>query len=79
MFPVSVGALLFAEGFKQVGDELLELEAVSIELTVEGLVGIFIMGMDVVAAEDSRSMASIDVPILLMCSASDDAGLVVLA
>lgn len=78
--PVSVGALLFAEHSKRVGDELLELEAVFVDRTVDGLVqvdGTFVIGVDVVAAEDSRSIASIDIPTMLMRSASDDAGLVV--
>ena len=74
-----MGALLFAEDSKRVGDELLELEAVFVDRTVDGLVqadDTFVMGVDVVASEDSRSIASMDVPIMLMRSASDDADLV---
>lgn len=74
--PVSVGPLLFKEGFEEVVDGLLKLEAVfveGVERTVEGLVkteAAFVSGGDVTAGEESRSIASIDVPMMVMCSAS---------
>ena len=79
--PVSVGALLLAEDFERIVDELLEFESVFVDWIVEGLVqnkGAFIMGLDVVADGESRSIASVDVPMMLICSTSDDAGSVVL-
>ena len=82
--PVSEGALLFAEAFVCVVDGLLKLEADSVEgveRTVEGLVkteGAFVKGGDVVA-EARRSNLSIDVLMVVMCSASDDRDLMALA
>lgn len=75
---VSVGALLFAESVGRGVDGRFRLEAVfaeGAERTVEGLVeteGAFAKGEDVVAGEESRSIALIDVPIIAMCSTSDD-------
>ena len=75
---VSVGAFFFAEGFERGVNRLLALEAAfveGVERTVEGLVkteGAFVKGGDVVAGEEPKSIASIDVPIMVMCSASSD-------
>ncbi|KAL9132747.1 MAG: hypothetical protein Q9175_006081, partial [Cornicularia normoerica] len=73
--PVSVGANLFREGFK-----LLEAFFVEgVELVEEWLVqteGAFGEFADVAAGEESRSIASIDVPMMLMCSASENGGFV---
>ena len=75
---VSVGAFLFAEGFEREVRGLLALEAAfveGVERTVEGLVkteGAFVKGGDVAAGEEPRSISSIDVPIMVMCSASRD-------
>ena len=83
---VSVGAFLFTEGFEREVNGLLALEAAfveGVERTVEGLVkteGAFVKGGDVAAGEEPRSISSIDVPIMVMCSASRDgisAGLLV--
>ena len=76
-FSVSVGALLFAEDPERVVDRLLKLEAVFVrgaEWTVDGLVqteGALLNGADMALPEESRSIASIDVPMTLMCSALD--------
>lgn len=75
---MSSGALLFAEGFEWLVDRLLELEAVlveGIERAVEALLraeDAFVKGEDGLAGGESRSNASIDVPMLLMYPASDD-------
>lgn len=75
---VSVGALLFAEGFERIVAGLLKFEAVfvrSVERAEEGLVrteGGFLKIGDVAAGEESRSVASIEVRMMVMCPASED-------
>lgn len=78
--PVSVGPLLFKDGFKEVVDGLLKLEAVFVVgfgRRVEGLFmteGAFGKGGDVTVGEECRSIASIDVPKMVTCSASGRGG-----
>ena len=83
--PGSVGAPLFAEIFERTIDGLLKSEAVfveGVERTEEGPVptdGALVKGTDVFVGGKSRFMVSIDVRMTVICSASDDGGLITLS
>ena len=78
--PASVGPFLFKDDVEEIVDGLLKLGTVSVvgvERTIEGLLmteGAFVNGGDVTAGGECRSIASTDVPMMVMCSASGGRG-----